>query len=241
MKLNCIVIDDESHAISELSKLINLNINLTLLNTFMDAREAIAYLQNTDDVHIVFSDINMPALNGLNAGTMLNKFCDFLIYVTAHNEFALDAFGVNAAGYLTKPVIYAEFMERMEIIFDKYESIKTKKHPNSSILFVKGGLKNNFIKIIYNEIIFIEASLNYTIIHATTGIHMTYITLKDMEEKLLDHYQFIRISKSFIISIVHLIKVEGSIITTSDKREHKLGNRYKDEFFEYLKKHTLSP
>ncbi len=241
MKLNCIIIDDELHAISELSELINLNANLNLLNTFVDARDAIAYLQEISHVDIVFSDISMPALNGLNAGKMLNKYCKFLIYVTAHREFALDAFGVNAAGYLTKPVIYLEFMERMEIVFEKYGSAVERKLPKDAILFVKGGLKNSFIKINYNHIVYIEALLNYIIIHTESNSYITYITLKKMEEKLINQEEFFRISKSIIVSLNYVTKVDGNMVMMSNRKSHELGVKYKSVFLEFLKKRTLNP
>lgn len=241
MKLTCIIIDDEPHAIFELKELISLHPKLQLLESFIDAQDAIEYLFDKQQVDIVFSDISMPRLNGLNAGKVLSRYCHYLIYVTAHKEFALDAFGVSASGFLTKPVMYSDFMERLENVINKHESVLMRKASNETILFVKGGLKNSFIKVKYDDIIYIEASLNYIIIHTIMGNHMTYISLKSMDEKLASLHQFIRISKSIIISIKHINKVDGNSVMMSDKKTHELGSTYKSAFLDFLKKRTLNP
>lgn len=240
MKLNCIIIDDEPHAIVELLELIESTQEIDALRCFEDAYNALVYLKAHGPVDIVFSDISMPGLNGLDAARTINAYCEFLIFVTAYKEFALDAFGVNASGYLVKPVGIKSFIEQLEIIFSKKNDHDRLKNDHDDILFLKGPQKNSFIKIHYNDIVFIEALLNYVIVHTTKRDEITYLGLKGMEEKLRNNETFFRVAKSVIISINFLDRVEGNIVRLTNKKFFPIGEKYRNAFHEFLRKRTLN-
>ena len=239
MIMSCIVIDDEPHAIDELCELIAQVPHLNLVASFSDARQAIAYLQEAEHIDIIFSDISMAILNGIEAAEILNNYCHFLVYVTAHRNFAPEAFQAKADGYLLKPVSYISFTQKVEDLSLKYQDIIKLQRDEQQFLFIKGGQKSSYIKIKYSDIIYIEAMLNYIMIHTTSGNEITYIGLKAMEDKLSAMDIFFRINKSIIISLNHLDRVDGNIARLSNGESYQIGDKYKNVFLDFLKKHTL--
>jgi two-component system LytT family response regulator len=239
MTMTCIIIDDEPHAIEELSELISQVPNLNLLQTFPDAKKAITYLQEIGHVDIIFSDISMSVLNGIEAATIISDYCHFLVYVTAYREFALEAFGAKADGYLLKPVSYVSFTQQVADLNTKFLDIIRLQKENQQFLFIKGGQKSSYIKIKVSDIIYIEALLNYIKIYTITGHEITYIGLKAMEDKLQPLDLFFRVNKSIIISMNHLDRVDGNLVRLSRGETHQIGDKYKSVFLEFMRKHTL--
>lgn len=237
--MSCIVIDDEQHALDEMSELIALVPHIQLQSTFSDARQAIAYLQEVNHVDIIFSDISMSVLNGIEAAEILNNYCHFLVYVTAYREYAPEAFGAKADGYLLKPVSYMAFRQQVEDLNVKLQDIFKLQREENQFLFIKGGQKSSFIKIRYSDIVYIEAMLNYIMIHTTSGNEITYIGLKAMEDKLHFMDVFYRINKSTIISLNYLERVDGNIARLANGKSYQIGDKYKSVFLEFLRKHTL--
>lgn len=239
MIMTCIVIDDEPHAIDELGDLIAQVPHLSLQQSFADAKEAIAYLQEVGHIDIIFSDISMANLNGIEAADLMSRYCHFLVYVTAYREYAPEAFGAKADGYLLKPVGYVAFREKVEDLTAKLQDIIKLQKEDTQFLFIKGGQKSSYIKIKYSDIIYIEAMLNYIMIHTITGHEITYIGLKAMEDKLQNLDFFFRINKSIIISLHYLDRVDGNIARLATGQSYQIGEKYKSVFLEFLKKHTL--
>lgn len=237
--MTCIIIDDEPHAIEELAELCAEVPHLNLLQTFPDAKKAITYLQEVGHVDIIFSDISMSVLDGLEAAKIINDYCHFLVYVTAYREFALDAFGAKADGYLLKPVSYVSFTQQVADLNNKFLDIIRLQKEDQQFLFVKGGQKSSYIKIKISDIIYIEGLLNYITIYTTTGHEITYMGLKAIEDKLLPLDLFFRISKSIIISMNYLDRVDGSFIRLSRGETYRIGDKYKSAFLEFMRKHTL--
>jgi two-component system LytT family response regulator len=239
MMMTCIVIDDEPHAIDELCDLIVQVPNLNLRQSFAGAKQAISYLQEIGQVDIIFCDISMANLNGIEAADLLSKYCHFLVYVTAYREYAPEAFGAKADGYLLKPVSYVSFCGKIEELTGKLQDITKLQKDDNQFLFVKGGQKSSFIKIKFSDILFIEAMLNYIMIHTVTGHEITYIGLKAMEDKLQSLDFFFRVNKSIIVSLHYLDRVDGNIARLSNGQSFQVGEKYKSVFLEFLKKHTL--
>jgi len=240
MKLNCIIIDDEPHAISEMEDLIISCPQLELAKSFLDISAAISFLQQNGPVHFIFSDINMPVINGIDAAKILNRYCRCLVFVSAHREYAFDAFGVSASAYLTKPVSTTVFLDKIDELITQTLNSELPKKNNDDILFVKGSAKNSFTKINYNDIIFIEGLLNYVVIHTVNDRHITYMGLKEILKRLEHTSIFFRINKSIIISTRYIGKIDGNTIRLTNKNEYTIGNTYKSAFHEYITKRTLN-
>ncbi|WEA03858.1 LytR/AlgR family response regulator transcription factor [Mucilaginibacter sp. SJ] len=238
MDLHCIIIDDEPHAVSELADLVRDVPGLHIAETFADARQAIAYLRQNGGVDIVFSDINLPGISGIDSAKLLRKYCRFLVFVSAHREFALEAFGVSANAYLVKPVSRALFMEK---IYELTTVEKPAAAPEAEqVLFIKGNSKNSFIKVAPGKIIFIEGMLNYVVIHTEGEKYVTYMGLKDILEKLAHLTQFMRINKSVIISLNHISHLDGHVVFLDNKMSFTIGKTFRDAFRDYIAKRTLN-
>ncbi len=240
MELNCILIDDEPHAVEELSEIIGLTSGIKVLEKFYDVKSALGFLKEYGRVDVIFSDINMPGINGIDAAMLLNSHCDFLIFITAHKEYALDAFAVHADGYLVKPVSYKIFAERINVLLEKKAHQEGVKQSDNEVLFLKGTQKNTFIKIKYSDIVYIEAMLNYVIVHTLKGKEITYIGLSGMEKLLSKKEVFFRVSKSAIISVNYLDRVEGNVVRLTDKSFFPIGEKYRDAFHKFLRKRILN-
>src|SRR5690606_33204765 len=214
MSLSCIIIDDEAHAIGELTDLIEDNDQLDLKKTFMEVTNAIEYLEDEGDVDVVFCDINMPNMSGLEAAKLLQRFCRYLVFVTGYREYSLDASGENASGYLVKPINEQRFTSLMDSFLKSDKKLITYiLIEKNGEFFVKGGRKNESVKIDLDEVRYITASLNYSLVHLSDNSQvMTYILLGDLDKKLKNFKQFFRINKSTIISMRFFRKIEGKRI-----------------------------
>ncbi|MBN8879820.1 MAG: response regulator transcription factor [Sphingobacteriales bacterium] len=237
MEISCIIIDDELHAIAELVDLIEKTPGIYLLNSFENIQAAVTYLADNKTVDIIFSDIEMNDIDGISAAKILHRYCDYLIYVTAHRNFALDAFGVNAAGFLVKPVSHQDLINQVAIIADK---IKKSASSSKDIIFIKGSSKNTFIKLDVKSIICVSALLNYVNIHTCKGAEVTYIGLKAVAELLKKQDHFFRISKSVIINLNYVERVDGNLVRLINNNIFTIGEKYRSAFHDFLRKRTLN-
>jgi len=240
MELSCIIIDDEEHAISEAQDLIEITPGLKLTRSFGNVTDAINFLREFGEVDIIFSDISMPNIDGIEAGKILNAYCSFLIYITAHRHYTEDAFGVWASGYLLKPLSRSKFIKEIDQVFAKKNKI-IRLDEIDNILFVKGSHKNSFIRIEYNNIIYISSMLNYVNISTIHGMKVTYMGLKSIEKKLANKNKFFRISKTKIISLDYLDHIDGNRAYLTDGQHFDIGAGYRDAFLDFMQRRTLNP
>lgn len=251
MGLSCIVIDDEIHAIGELSDLIEDSSQLVLKRTFSDVPASIEFLEDEGSVDVVFCDINMPNMDGLTAAEHLQPFCRFLVFVTGYREHALEAFEKNAAGYLMKPISEDSFNKLINtfVLKDK-EFLADNIIEKHGVFFVKGARKNEAIKVNIDEIKYIKSDLNYIVIHLEDNTNiMTYILLGDLEKRLKRFKQFFRVNKSTIISMRFFKKIEGNTIYLSvdqggklplDDDSFTIGSKYKAALLSFIKERSLN-
>ncbi len=237
MEVLSIIIDDEPHAVEELSEIVERIPGMVVSGRFEGVKPALDFLTRTGRVDIIFCDINMPMLNGIAAARLLKEHTDHLIYVTAYREYALDAFGVKASGYLVKPV------DDKAVIHSVADIIKQKNRRQDKsleeVLFIKGNHKNSFTKLALKEIVSIEAMLNYVTIRCLDSEEITYLSLKSVAEMLGKHENFYRVSKSVIINIDHMKTVDGNVIRLKNGLTYSVGETYKSAFHDFLRRRTL--
>ncbi|MBS1522130.1 MAG: response regulator transcription factor [Bacteroidetes bacterium] len=239
MELKCIIIDDEPHAISELEDIVRFAPSLTVVKTFMIVSDAISFLQENGKVDFIFSDINMPGINGIDSGAIFKKYCRFLVYVSAYRKYAMEAFDVSASAYLIKPVSRTMFLNKMDELISQINTGDSQTNLDD-VLFVKGNSKGSFIRLNYNKIIFIQGLLNYVVIHTQDDKVITYMGLKDILVKTKDYHLFIRINKSVIVSANFISHVDGNTVYLTNNVQFSIGSRFKSAFHEYLTKRTLN-
>ncbi len=241
MDLNCVVVDDEDHAIEVLSDHINDMPGLTLLKTFDSPIQALTGINEEDNIDILFLDIDMPGINGLELAKAVREKVKYLIFSTAHPDYALQAFDVQTDHYLLKPISFSKFALAVDRIIKK--EIALTKGPESKALkiseiFIKGDHKYAFSNISLDTILYIRALTNYIQIFTQTEAHTTYLTLKEIE-KALEDQPFIRVNKSNIVAKSAIRKVDGNMVRLVNNEMLQIGEPYKDSFFEYVQKSLL--
>lgn len=240
--MNCIIVDDDPTAINDLANYI-LNIpELNLIGSYTKPLEAAAFLkQYPSKIDILFSDVEMPLVNGLELATLVKNKTENVIFTTSHSKFAVEAFEVNAKAYLLKPFSFTKLMITLENLFPvNKEGVKTKKEED--FFFIKSKEDNlKLIKVYFEEIIAFESLLNYVKIHTETKKIITHISLKDVNEILAHRKEFKQLHRSFIISINHISAIEGNTLIMTTGGKFTIGERYKNDLNVFFHNKILKP
>ena len=230
MNLNCIIVDDEPIARDILKNYIEQVPYLTLVGECEDAFEAMQVL-NKQDVDLVILDINMPRLTGLDMLRSLKKY-PAIIITSAYPEYALEGFELSVTDYLLKPFSFPRFVQATEKV------VTRSSHPLSpaiqeeteDFLMVKSDKK--LTKVFFNEIFYVEAYGNYLFIYRDQDRIMSKQTLTQLEEQLPER-QFVRIHKSFIVSLKSIKFLEGNEVSIGSKKL-PVGKVYRDNLMKKL-------
>lgn len=237
-KLKCVIIDDEKHGIELLTEYINAMPNLMLTKSFTDPMDALIDISSKDKIDILFLDIDMPGMTGIELARAIRFKTRYLIFTTAHSKYAIEAFGVQANEYLLKPISMSKFALAVNRILTSEDEQKTESS-EEDFFFIKTDQVQKYIKINLKDLVAVEGLNNYVKIHTVNGMHIAYLTIRELEEKLTGNSSFIRVQRSFIISMNYINKVEGAFITLNNKLEVPLGRTYKKQFLTFLEKKTL--
>ncbi|MBB6270820.1 DNA-binding LytR/AlgR family response regulator [Pedobacter cryoconitis] len=235
--INCIIIDDEQHAIDLLCEHVKQVQHLNLMATTTDpvkGLELIANLQNG----LVFLDVQMPNLTGIELLKLI-KADVRIILTTAYSEYALDGFEYAVVDYLLKPIGFPRFLKAVNRLWIKKNSDQFLSETDH-YLFVKTEQKGKLLKIDQRLIVLIEGLSNYALIHLVDQPKITaYLKLKDLSEQLYDK-GFYRIHKSYLISLRFLTAIEGNAVRLLNfPSSIPIGEAYKQAFFDFVKSKQL--
>lgn len=239
MELSSIIIDDEPHAIAEINDLIVITPDVVNKASFDNIGDALAYLRANGGVDIIFCDVSMPEIDGLEAADILKKFCDYLVFITAHRFHGPESYEVKASGYLMKPLKYSKFIKQIQTIKDDKEEDLWRDTVDQTI-FVKGNDKNSFLPINTQEIIYIRGLDNYIKFYTTEGEKTTYMQLKALDATLMRQKRFLRVAKSIIISLKFLDKIDGYVVYMKTGETFNIGKVYRPAFKDLLLKRRLN-
>jgi two-component system, LytTR family, response regulator len=233
--IKCIIADDEPHAIELISSYIRKIDTLELVYSSTNPVEAFQYLQK-NTVDLVFLDIHMPELDGIQFLKLLGGKSKVILN-TAYPEHALEGYEHDVIDYLLKPIMFDRFLKAVtkatEMIANKgKEAVYDTKILQDDFILVKTETRGKLIKIILSEIIFIEGLGNYVAINTAKDKILCLITFKELEVKLSSNH-FIRVHKSFIISIANITMLEGNQIRLST-HTIPIGESYKAKLLEIL-------
>lgn len=231
-KLCCVVIDDEPIGKELIVSFVNTVPFLDLKASFEDPVEALAYL-HSHDIDIVITDINMPKISGIDLIRSLNKQ-PAIIFITAHRNFALDGFENGVVDFLVKPVAYDRFFKAVSRAQEKILSSVKKEISTGNTLdriFIKANGK--LVKIVLEDILYIEALGDYLKIVTNTETFTTLATLKSMEAILLPPV-FLRVQRSFMVKITSVKSVSGNMIELNNGKIITIASNKKDELFNLL-------
>lgn len=223
MNLKCVIVDDEPLAVNVIKNYIENTKGLELLNAFSNAVESIDYIRK-NTIDLLFLDINMPLLDGLNLLKSLNKK-PLTIITTAHEEFAVESYELEVLDYLVKPIPFHRFIMSINKAFKAHNQIKghvSMKNERASI-FVKVD-KKKMAKVYLDEILFVESLKDYIRINTLTHKHIVHQTLSSFTDELPSD-KFIRIHRSYTIPIDKVETVEGNSLEIAGIR-YTIGRSY---------------
>lgn len=247
MKLTCYVIDDEPLAVSLLESYVKKTPFLALEGTFNSAIHALTAISD-HPVDILFLDIQMPELNGLEFSRIVGGETR-IIFTTAFERYAADSYKVNALDYLLKPISYPDFLTAANKALQWFEMTRknTIQFDGTAIpdkeeiesIFVKTEYK--LIQIALNKILYIEGLKDYVKIYTEDDIHpiLSLMSMKTMEE-MLPSKNFIRVHRSYIVQAQKIKVIERNRIVFG-KTYIPISDNYKPRFMEFLSQRSLLP
>lgn len=215
MKLKCIIIDDEPVARKVLQEFIEEIDYLELVGQAQNPIEAMSMLN--DNIDIVFLDINMPKISGIDFLTTL-KTSASIIMTTAYAIYAVKAYELDVLDYLVKPISFDRFLKacnKAKEIREQKIIIHTKPNKTNDHFFIK--CDSQIEKVLYHDLIYAEAMLNYVMLHTSSKKMMVYVTIKSLEEQLPSDI-FIKVHKSFIVNINKIKSIEGNILDVGGQK-----------------------
>ncbi len=240
--MNCIAIDDEPLALNIIKEFCDKLKFLQLKGIFTNAFDAIKAI-NREAIDVIFLDIHMPNISGLEFIKSLPN-PPMIIFTTAYSEHALEGFELNAIDYLVKPISFDRFLKAVNKAYELH-SLMTKnnkenlpeenKHNDPGYMMIK--VEYSTVKLNYDKILYIEGLKDYVKIYAGDKPLITKSTLKNIENKLPSD-RFVRVHKSYIISLGHITKIENNRIIFGEKRI-PVGDQYKELFYKLIDKHRL--
>ncbi|MGA9652242.1 LytR/AlgR family response regulator transcription factor [Pedobacter sp.] len=239
MKLSCVVIDDEPSGITMVEDLIGQTPGTELRSSFDNAFDALNYFHNHGPVDVVFSDISMPFINGIEAAKLLEVHCKFLIFITAHRDYGPESYEVNADGYLLKPLMRVKFTELVNSLLEKKNKSRL-LYMQKDCLLIKGALKNNYVNILTRDILYIKALANYIQVILTAETKTTHMGLIDMERALNGNHAFLKINRSTIIAVDKIDRIDGYYVVMKDEERFTVGRQFKPAFNEFLSQRTIN-
>lgn len=237
--INCIAIDDEPLALKQIAAYIDKTPFLGLMEQFDNALDAMNFLQE-NEVDLMFVDINMPDLSGMEFVKALTA-PPKVIFTTAYSEYALEGFRVDAVDYLLKPIGYTDFLKAAEKAKARIQP-KVMEAPrmesNDKFLFIKSEYK--ILRINLSDIKFIESMREYLRIHIENQRPvMTLMSMKKMEE-FLPGERFMRVHRSYIVNLEKITTVERNRIVFDNKTYIPVSDQYKEKFQAFLNKNFIT-
>lgn len=222
MQLKCVAIDDEPLALELLQEYISRFPQLKLVHTFDDAISGAELLRNTK-IDLLFIDINMPDITGIDLVRSLQEK-PLIIFTTAHKQFALEGFELDAVDYLLKPINIDRFTRAVHKAIDYYKYRNTPAQEDNDCLFVHAEYK--LVKIGLNDIEYIESLEDYIKIHiAGTKPVLTLMSMKKVLEKLPAE-KFQRIHRSYIVSVAKVRSIQNRKVQLTTGVELPISDSY---------------
>jgi len=231
MQLKCIAIDDEPLSLALIQEYVSRFPALRLVQTFDDAISAAEYLRQTP-VDLLFVDINMPDINGIDLVRSL-ALKPIVIFITAHRKFAVEGFELEALDYLLKPLNFDRFSRTVQRALEYYQYRQQSTMQPVASIFVRAEYK--LVKIDLQDILYIEGLQDYIRIHLQQGKPvMTLMTLKVMLEKL-PAALFRRIHRSYIVPVTKVTAIVNKKVRIGSTIELPIGDSYAGFIEEWTK------
>ncbi|NRF38710.1 LytTR family DNA-binding domain-containing protein [Pedobacter foliorum] len=243
IKLKCIAVDDEPLALDIIEDYVSKVPFLELVKRTENAIEALQLVQ-AGGIDLVFLDIQMPELTGIQFLKIANGKANYIL-TTAYSQYALESYDLNVSDYLLKPIAFDRFYKAVEKVHNQVKIAEpvaapqsfvasapssTPANPIQDFIFVK--TEHKIQKIQLDDILYIEGLKDYISIYTKAERVITLQNMKKMDETL-PKGQFVRVHKSYIISLDKIESIERSRISICGKII-PIGDTYRDEFFKHI-------
>lgn len=231
--VRCITVDDEPLALDILADYVAKVPELSLVASTTNAIEALTLVQN-GEADLVFLDVQMPELTGIQFLKIINGKCD-VILTTAYPQYALDGYELNVVDYLLKPIAFDRFYRSVQKVLNN----KTPKIPqpvvanqNDAVDFIFVKTEHKIQRVDIDDILYIEGLKDYISIYTAAERIVTLQNMKKMED-ILPSNRFVRVHRSYIVALDKIASIERSRIFMEDK-VIPVGDTYRDAFYRYI-------
>src|SRR5690606_3791703 len=232
-------VDDETLDLEMVSGFIRQTSFLSLQGKFESAIEALGYI-NKHEVDLIFLDIQMPDLTGMELARVLEgskkDHKPRIIFTTAYNQFAIEGYKVDALDYLLKPFSYEEFLKASTKAYNHFSVApsKVQEDEKADYLFLK--VEYQLVKVMFRDIRYIEAYKDYVKVHLADkpAPLLSLTSLKNLED-LLPSKQFMRIHRSFIVSLDHILSITKNTVNLGTTTL-MVSENYKENFLTFVNK-----
>lgn len=236
MFLNCIIVDDEPPAHKVLENYIRKIRSLKLIGNCYNAIEALNFLHE-NKVDILFLDINMPGLSGLEMLKTLQS-PPIVILTTAYSEFALESYEFGVTDYLMKPIRFDRFLKAINRVIQLRSSSSappeagenTAQEKETSVFIKVDGILR---KVHFSDILYVESKGNYVRLHSSSERLLTADTLSNMTKRL--GVGFVRVHKSYVVNLEQITGLEGNRLLIGAEKI-PIGNSYRQEVLKVIGK-----
>ncbi|ANQ47988.1 response regulator transcription factor [Flammeovirga sp. MY04] len=239
--IKTIIVDDEHLARSLIKDYVSKVPQLELLSEFKNAIDALTFIQ-TNEVDLIFLDIQMPNLTGIEFVESIQLNNTLVIFTTAYSEYALKGYELNAFDYLLKPITFPRFLQSINKVIKQFDLIQSKTSdeepvseqqsknidqvvPKKDSISIKADYKLHLIK--YSHLRYLEGQKEYVAFHTTNKNILALVSLKKLESELPND-QFIRIHKSYIVNKSEIESLEGNMLSLGDV-ELPVGQSYRNQ------------
>ncbi|QIX62913.1 response regulator transcription factor [Hymenobacter lutimineralis] len=237
--LTCVIVDDNEINRLTLEHLVELTPTLTLAASLPGSVEALQYFSQGNRADLLLLDIEMPQLSGLELVRLLPKPPPAIVVVTSHRDFAVDAFELQVADYLVKPIGLGRFSQAIARVLEQRQLAEQAAaapeggpvEPHGSELFVKVGPR--MLRLNFEDVLYIEALSTYSVLVTKTQKHIVYLTLKAITERL-PFAHFARVHRSYIVNTRQIEAIEDNMLKLGPY-EVPVGKSYQEAFFKQLR------
>lgn len=236
MNLSCLIVDDEPNAVDLLEMFIRQNTTWDLRAKCYDAREALAFLK-TNTVDLIFLDINMPHLTGMEMAALLPASTS-IVFTTAYSEYAAESYSFQTIDYLLKPITLKRFytaLQKIEAFFTPARpSEPPQNQPEEDYFFIKSG--RMLYKVLLKDILYFEGEKEYARVVTKDQKLLIYRRLKDIEEQLSS--SFARVHNSYIVNLARLDAIKDNHVFISTK-QIPISEKFREGFMNRIKQRVF--
>ncbi len=237
--MTCVILDDEPLALDLLADYCAQVPGLELKGQFDDALAGLAFLQD-NPVDVVFLDIHMPRLTGVQLAQLLPQPGPRIVFTTAYDQYAVRSYELNAADYLLKPIAFERFVQAVQKVRQLLQppaatatttTASAAEPTTADAMFVKN--EHRLQRVAFDDLLYIEGMKEYLMLYTTTGKVLTLQSFRRVEE-VLPPDRFARIHKSYLVALSHIEHVERGKVQVAG-RLLPIGDTYRETFNALIK------